>query len=294
MLFVYWVFFFCFVSYALLAEPIDNDSESSHGTCAVAILDNANMALVIDSWLTYNDRPKPCSYPHPCAYKAVRVRNDLLLATTGAFYDHEGTKQWSFRDEARTLLEKMPQKLSKEDLDRFASQWINVVGEHYNRVFALKGRAGLPTGPQADISTLLVMTRINGVPYAVRFQTHWDGSNFGTDETEAQIPSIGPTVMFAGSCRDSVKNASRIVALSNKPNPAQTFEMMLLRDRRMSANRVEDFVGIAKDYEDVLARLSQEEDRCYIGPPYDVATWANGKPGWDVNFDQKCAQGIRY
>jgi hypothetical protein len=277
---------------SIAAAVADAQLIASHGTCAIAIATKDDVVLVVDSRLTLaSSITNSCTAPKiPDGCKASLVRKDVLVAVTGVYNDPKDGVNWKVADATNALIRELPPIITREDVRTFEEKWFRSLIYHYegaqNR---LPSNVKFPTG--VSISTILFVTRIDNVPFVRKITISWDGYQFVLDSSELGI-TAHPGNEYAGSCHDNVGTHSRVgryMAPFDPPNPAYKFEMLMLGDREyILAHSVKDFVDIAKGYEEVLAKVENSKNKCFIGPPYDVATWAKGEAGWTTNFKVRC------
>jgi hypothetical protein len=149
---------FLFGSIISVAQELSPLLQSQHGTCAIALATNENVALIVDSRLTLVGSTQSCIESHPEACKAVLVRKDVLLAITGIFNDPVKGIDWRVGDETKRLLLKLPKQVEVSDLNAFMMAWFNILVAHFDK----KSNLGLDR--QREVSTLLIATRIHGSP----------------------------------------------------------------------------------------------------------------------------------
>lgn len=270
------------------AQLSENPLSAQHGTCAIALGNNDNIALIVDSQLTRMGSVDSCSAEnHGPGCKAVLVRDDVLLAITGIFNDPVNGVDWKVSSETNRLLANLPQTIQVSDLDLFATRWFRVLVSH----FRAKPEMQLPH--DREVSTLLIATRINGVPYIDKVVISLDSDGkFKGHSANAQVSSSDtiPVLFYAGSCRDNVNThpEGKYRPAVEPPNPLYRWELDQIGERKMSARTIEQFVSVLEDYERVFALISAHKNQCWIGPPYDVATWEKGTSGWATNFKAVC------
>jgi hypothetical protein len=99
-----------------------------------------------------------------------------------------------------------------------------------------------------------------------------------------------PELLYAGSCHDNINSwaTGHYAPAIDPPKAPYQFELKELGDRKNAARTTEQFVPLLRDYEDLFARISKGDNKCWIGPPYDVATWDKGAGGWTINFKAEC------
>jgi hypothetical protein len=276
------------------AQLSENPSSAQHGTCAIALVNKDNIALIVDSQLTRMGSVDSCSAEyHGTGCKAVLVRNDVLLAITGIFNDPINGVDWKVSSETNRLLASLPQSIQVSDLNLFADSWFHILVSH----FRAKPEMQLPR--DREVSTLLIATRINGVPYIGDVVIRLDSNGRFTGYSDAiQMVSSSdttPLLSYAGSCRDNVNThpEGKYRPAVEPPNPLYRWELDEIGERKMNARSIEQFVSVLEDYEGVFARISAHKNQCWIGPPYDVATWEKGTSGWTTNFKAVCRPKTR-
>jgi hypothetical protein len=259
-------------------------SESEHGTCAIALATDENVALIVDSRLTRIGSTQSCVENHPEGCKSILVRPDILLAVTGIFNDPVRGVDWRVGDETKRLLSRLPEHLEASDLDRFLLDWFSVLISHY----AEKGTAQLEKG--RDVSTLLIATRIHEIPYIYKGTIYLDQAGLFHTTGGYLIVNKYPQLFYAGSCHDNINShpLGRFVPAPDPPNALYKLELEELGQRKMVARSVSEFVPILREYEELFEKIGQSKNRCWIGPPYDIATWAKGGSGWTTNFKAGC------
>ena len=277
-----------FLMCAVTKAQISSDQEGSHGTCALVVANLDNIVLVVDSRLTFSNSTNSCVEKHPIACKASLVRKDILLAVTGVFNDPVNGVDWRVKDETVSLLKKLPPSIAATDIDSFTVNWFDNVVKHY------EPRGQVLDAPKVnlrrgEVSSLLIATRIDGIPHVWKVTIFWDGQLFSYKTTYLAVTKF-PQNYYAGSCHDNVSSRPLgiYVPAPDPPNAFYHFEMQILGDKERAAQSVDDFVAVAKELEIVLAKVGETKDKCYIGPPYDIATWAKGDTGWSTNFKAMC------
>lgn len=268
---------------SILAQQIKLTDESQHGTCAIALATESNVALIVDSKLTLIGGLQPCAASHAPGCKAVLVRKDVLLAVTGIYDDRMNGVYWKVSDETQKLLRELPNKLEKSDLDVFGNRWFEAFVRHYaSRISSFE------TG--RELSTLLIATRVHGVPYLVKTTITLENGRLKETEDELFISST-PSLFYAGSCRDHVNTHMMgfFASAPDPPNAAEAFELKEIGDRKRVAVSSEQFVSVLQDFEKLFTKIEERENKCWIGPPYDVATWSGGDDGWKTNFKVDCS-----
>jgi hypothetical protein len=269
---------------AVPAEKLSSSLESEHGTCAIALATNENMALIVDSRLTRAGSMQSCTERHPEGCKAILVRKDILLAVTGIFNDPVGGINWKVGDETKRLLLKLPKQLETKDLDTFLVAWFDVLVAHFDK----KVNLGLDKG--REVSTLLIATRIHGVPYIYKASIYLNTEGLFRYEGRYLIVDEYPQLFYAGSCHDNINShpLGGYVPAPDPPNTLYKWELEEIGQRKMTSRTVSEFVPILSDYEKLFEKIGESKNKCWIGPPYDVATWAKGGTSWTTNFKVKC------
>jgi hypothetical protein len=138
------------------------------------------------------------------------------------------------------------------------------------------------------LSEIFVLTRVSGIPYGVRIIFAWDGNRFTDTERELAVSPRETTVFFAGSCHDNIVSPQNGDVVPAPPSAEARQKMDVLRGERTQLKTVEEFVKFAERYEVVLTQVSADQNKCYVGPPYDSATWAKGDAGWKVQYHSRC------
>jgi hypothetical protein len=254
--------------------------DAHHGTCAIALATNTDIAVIVDSKLTPMAEPdKGCTVAGKQDCKVFLVKKDVLLVITGLFDDNG----WKVSDVTRPLLERLPEKVSEESLDYFGRWWAQALVAHLT-----KSHLQLPPGRL--ISSLLICTRIDGAPYATRMDVN--SNRDGTYEYGMMYlhMSGSPSLLYAGSCGDYVgSNPSGIYHLpQSPPDPNFRFELKELGDEKRGLRTVEQFASLLRRYENLFESIGDSKGQCWIGPPYNVATWSQGTDGWKADFQSIC------
>jgi hypothetical protein len=271
--------------------------KAKHGTCAIVAASATNMAFVIDSRLTRMTdigTTRSCTARIEPACKAVLVRKDLIVGVTGIYDDPIHGVDWSATDETRKLILALPAVLEAKDLDNFAAAWMSSVAFHFdiNDKFPAEDRY---------VSTLLVATRIHGKPYVLQVPIDFHHDR-GFDVTAGKLLITGayPELSYAGSCRDHVTthpiddvlHIAQIVPPIDPLPPSLKSQLDAIANERTFWSSATDLADILEKLEDVFTRADQAAGTCYIGPPYDVATWAEGESGWTTHFKRRCQQPV--
>ncbi len=140
------------------------------------------------------------------------------------------------------------------------------------------------------VSELIIGTHIDGAPYLAKVVIYFTSEgSFKYRMVEPQITSE-PRNFYSGSCRDYVgTNDSAIHRLPSDP-PDSYFqqELNLLGLWRRYEQTPDQWVPVMEDYERLFERIGNTKEQCWIGPPYDAATWPHGTGGWIVNFKKEC------
>lgn len=279
-------FNFWIVTAILSAQQVSPPLEGEHGTCAIVLANNDDMALIVDSRLTRTGSTKSCVEDHPQGCKAVLVRKDILLAVTGVYNDPVAGTNWKVADETKQLLLKLPKALEKSDLDKFLADWFPVLVTHFRQ----KSNLGLNKG--VEVSTVIVATKIHKVPYIYRAVISLNRAGYFATQGEFLLVDDSAQLFYAGSCRDNIgthPEGFRIPAL-DPPNALYQWELNELRYEQLAANSVSQFVPLLQKYEKVFEMIGESKDKCWIGPPYDIATWSKGEAGWATNFKADCSE----
>jgi hypothetical protein len=268
-------------------------TESHHGTCAIVAASATNMAFVIDSRLTPMadiGTAKSCTVRTLPGCKAVLVRKDLIVGVTGLYNDPVNGVDWKATEETRKLILTLPEVLEAKDLDDFAGAWMNSIAYHFdiNAKYPVEDRY---------VSTLLIATRIHGKPYVLQVPIDFHrGRGFGVTATKLLFLNPYPQLSYAGSCRDHITThlmdyATHIAQAAPPVDPLPTAtksRLDAIANERTRWNSASDLAEILKRMEDVFTQADQAAGTCYIGPPYDVATWAEGESGWTTHFKRGC------
>jgi hypothetical protein len=275
--------------------------QARHGTCAIVAASSHNMAFVIDSRLTaLSDvgTTRSCTARREPGCKAVLVRKDVLVGVTGLYNDPINGVNWIARDETRKLLLALPKVLEQKDLDDFATAWLRSVANHFYRNSKSKFLS-----EDREVSTLLVATRIHGIPYVVTAPIDFEGDKgFHLVVKGKLLSDPHPFLYYAGSCRDHITTHTLDATLHVPqtippvdPLPASLkSELDAIANERTIWSSAADLADILKRLEDVFTRADQAAGICYIGPPYDVATWAEGESGWTTHFKRSCQQSASH
>ncbi len=258
--------------------------ESEHGTCAIALATKSDVAIIVDSRLTRVGSTQSCIEDHPEGCKAVLVRKDILLAVTGVFNDPVNGVDWKVSDETKKLLLKLPETLERSDLDDFMKAWFRVLVAHYRQ------KTTLGLDPDREVSTLLIATRIHGVPLIYKDTIFINGEHWFQAMARSLSVEDYPELLYAGSCHDNVNSYpdGTYMPAPDPPNTLYKWELQELGQRKMVARTVRDFVPILREYEQLFEKIGQSKSKCWIGPPYDIATWAKGETGWKIDFKASC------
>ncbi len=270
--------------------------EAKHGTCAIVAASSRNMAFVIDSRLTRMTdigTKRSCTARIEPACKVVLMRKDLIVGVTGLYDDPINGVDWSATEETRKLILGLPKVLEAKDLDNFAAAWMNTVAFHFD----VNGKR--PSG-DSYVSALLVATRIHGKPYVLQVPIDFrHGRGFGVTASRL-FTSAYPQLSYAGSCRNHVtthpvdetlKAVHTVPPIDPLPLPLKS-ELDAASSKRSLWSSASDLAEILKQMEDVFTRADQVAGTCYIGPPYDVATWADGESGWTTHFKRTCQKPV--
>jgi hypothetical protein len=258
--------------------------QAQHGTCAIALATQDNMAVIVDSKLTRLGSNNSCVEKNAPGCKAILVRKDVMLIVTGIFNDPTNGSDWKVGDETKKLLSYLPPKITMASMDDFNTKWFTVLTGHYRR------KQNLSLNPGATVSTLLVITRIDGLPYVYKENIWFNADGRFQEEGTFLRVSRFPTLMYAGSCRDNVgTNPLGMHHLAaDPPNRLYQWELDEIGQRKEAARSVEEFGPLLREYEVLFEKIGDSENKCWIGPPYDVATWAKGAEGWSTNFKANC------
>lgn len=256
---------------------------SQHGTCAIVLATKTDVAVAVDSKLTRFGTQPSCEQNNRPGCKAVLVRKDVLLVVTGLFNDSDGLNDWVVSQETEKLLTKLPKTVTMDAMSQFSEEWFTVLNWHY--------RGMKPPHPNNTvISTLLVISRINGVPYIYRFDVHAGPAGLLEGLGEFLFVADKPGLMYAGSCRDNIGKYTDEVYLPPFDPPGENFQRELteLGSRKNHLTTASEFATVLREYEDIFQRIEDSKRRCVIGPPIDVATWGKGEDGWTTDFKVSC------
>jgi hypothetical protein len=268
-----------------LAEGGGELSESEHGTCAIAIVTRQDMAVIVDSKLTrLSQSDQACKVAGKQGCKAVLIRKDVLLVVTGVFNDPVNGRDWEVTAETKKLLTDLPTPMTLDAIKDFTQKWFWVLVNHY------RGKPSLNLDSGRAVSTLMIGTRIGGEPFLAKIEIRLNSE--GKFQFVGWTPQLEdwPQNYYAGSCLDYVGTNDLGVHrfAADPPDPNLQSELNDLGYQKASARSVDELIPLMKSYEELFEQIGVSKNQCWIGPPYDVATWAEGADGWTVNFKTKC------
>jgi len=208
------------------------------------------------------------------------VRPDIIIAIAGVYTDGA----WNSPQEASALIKKLPLNPSKEDIDTFSMEWSKKFLGHYKTRFIAKDSKALPIG--SDNVTVFVATRINGIPYLSRTAAGFIKGEPVAEETAPPYRGHFTTVHFAGSCRDNIRVNGTFV---DRPSDDDIAALGKIED----THTITGMLDVAMRYEKILTKISEHKNKCYVGGPYDYATWEKDKPSWDIHIKGICRTSKR-
>lgn len=115
---------------------------ATHGTCGIVLANQHNVAFMIDTKLTRIGDAHPCGSDPLHGCKVALPRKDILIAVGGLYQDGPS---WNSRAEAAALTKDLPEKLSLELIDGYASKLAHRIFEHDEAVEREHGASVLRT-----------------------------------------------------------------------------------------------------------------------------------------------------
>ena len=138
------------------------------------------------------------------------------------------------------------------------------------------------------------MTKVDVVPIFSRSTVWWDGNEF--TKYREQVGGVsGIQYNYSGFCREfTVHRDYETKALLPARHRTKKEAVALdevgkdTRDARNLQGLIDGLTKLEKIFTDIDVRV--ERDSAEIGPPYSVAWWKKGDPGWTVDYNQACGK----
>jgi hypothetical protein len=278
------VFFYIFPLFLYSQDKI-NQNLYGIGTCATAALaPSGATAFIIDSRITWLD-PNGAIASQSESCKVRLPRPTILIAGVGISYASNVTGRWYTLDEATRALVNLPEHPSERDLDLWGAAWGTTLLRHY-RLANEK-----PPGP-GEVAEMLLVTKVNGVPYYRRTTVIWDGQKFELSIAGQQIDKSDLYFEYSGKCRDFVNhdNGEGGLTESKYRTPSEHDEMNEIAYKAREGATAHDLAIGILGLEQILTRIDErlEGDKAVIAPPYATAEWEKDADGWTTHFNPAC------
>lgn len=94
-----------------------------------------------------------------------------------------------------------------------------------------------------------------------------------------------PQFFFAGSCRSNVEVNG---AIADPPTADEQEAIKRIGHLKTSNESISGMTYILSLYQMQLQEIDKRKGHCFVGGPYDTATWEEGRKGWNVNLGSSC------